>query len=98
MATLSSLDVNNITPAVVTWRWINETRFLVGPDPQIRDITITTRFDSQETLFDLNIPIRLKGIKTGMFLIVRILPSSTSSFDKKAPNAYNSTRSPTKSC
>ncbi|RKK85926.1 hypothetical protein BFJ71_g14016 [Fusarium oxysporum] len=81
MATLSSLDVNNITPAVVTWRWINETRFLVGPDPQIRDITITTRFDSQETLFDLNIPIRLKGIKTGTFLIVRVLPSSISSFD-----------------
>ncbi|KAF5691710.1 hypothetical protein FCIRC_288 [Fusarium circinatum] len=81
MATLSSLDVNSTTPAVITWRWNDTTRFLVGPDPQIRDITITTRFDSQETLFDINIPIRLKGIKTGTFLIIRVLPPSISSFD-----------------
>ncbi|PNP83707.1 hypothetical protein FNYG_02924 [Fusarium nygamai] len=81
MATLSSLDVNSTTPAVVAWRWNDTTRFLIGPDPQIRDITITTRFDSQETLFDINIPIRLKGIKTGTFLIVRVLPPSIASFD-----------------
>lgn len=81
MATLSSLDVNSTTPAVVTWRWNDMTRFLIEPDPQIRDITITTRFDSQETLFDINIPIRLKGIKTGTFLIIRALPPFISSFD-----------------
>lgn len=81
MTTLSSLDVNSTAPAVVSWRWNDTTHFLIGPDPQIRDITITTRFDSQETLFDINIPIRLKGIKTGTFLIIRVLPPSISSFD-----------------
>ncbi|KAF9771806.1 hypothetical protein IL306_010531 [Fusarium sp. DS 682] len=81
MATLSSLDVNTTTPAVVSWRWNDATRFLVEPDPAIRDITLTTHFNKNDTLFDLAIPIRIKGIKTGTTLIVRVLPSSISSFD-----------------
>ncbi|KAF4337166.1 hypothetical protein FBEOM_8952 [Fusarium beomiforme] len=81
MATLASLDVNITSTAVVSWRWNDTTRFLVEPDPAIRDITLTTRFDKNDTLFDLTIPIRLKGLKTGTTLIIRVLPSSISSFD-----------------
>ncbi|KAF5232953.1 hypothetical protein FAUST_8441 [Fusarium austroamericanum] len=79
MATLSSLDVNTTNSAVVAWCWNDATRFLAEPDPQIRDITFTTRFDSIATFFQLNIPIRIKGIKTGTTLILRISPSFISS-------------------
>jgi FtsZ-binding cell division protein ZapB len=81
MATLSSLDVNTTNSAVVAWCWNDTTRFLAEPDPQIRDITFTTRFDSIATFFQLNIPIRIKGIKTGTTLILRISPSLISSFE-----------------
>jgi FtsZ-binding cell division protein ZapB len=81
MATLSSLDVNTTNSAVVAWCWNDTTRFLAEPDPQIRDITFTTRFDSIATFFQLNIPIRIKGIKTGTTLILRIPPSFISSFE-----------------
>ncbi|KAI6771230.1 hypothetical protein HG531_008855 [Fusarium graminearum] len=79
MATLSSLGVNTTNSAVVAWCWNDATRFLAEPDPQIRDITFTTRFDSIATFFQLNIPIRIKGIKTGTTLILRISPSFISS-------------------
>ncbi|KAL6916887.1 hypothetical protein ACHAPO_006767 [Fusarium lateritium] len=81
MATLSNLDVNTTNSAVAAWCWNNATRFLAEPDPQIRDITFTTRFDSIATFFQLNIPIRIKGIKTGTTLILRISPSFISSFE-----------------
>jgi regulator of replication initiation timing len=81
MATLSTLDVNTTSPAVVSWRCNEVTRFLAEPDPQIRDITFTTRFDTTATFFQLNIPIRIKGIKTGTTLILRISPSLISSFE-----------------
>ncbi|RBR15917.1 uncharacterized protein FIESC28_07119 [Fusarium coffeatum] len=84
MATLSTLDVNTTSSAVVSWRWNEVTRFLAEPDPQIRDITFTTRFDNTATFFQLNIPIRIKGIKTGTSLILRIPPSSISSFEVTA--------------
>ncbi|RGP61097.1 hypothetical protein FLONG3_10652 [Fusarium longipes] len=91
MATLSSLDVNTTNSAVVAWCWNDTTRFLAEPDPQIRDITFTTRFDSIATFFQLNIPIRIKGIKTGTTLILRLSPSLISSFeitqDPAIPNA-----------
>ncbi|CAG7566180.1 unnamed protein product [Fusarium equiseti] len=80
MATLSTLDVNTTSPAVVSWCCNEVTRFLAEPDPQIRDITLTTRFDTTATFFQLSVPIRLKGIKTGTTLILRIPPSSISSF------------------
>ncbi|KAL4731552.1 hypothetical protein ACLX1H_000524 [Fusarium chlamydosporum] len=81
MATLSSLDVHATNPAIVTWCWNDATRFLSEPDPQIREITFTTRFDCTSTFFQLNIPIRIKGIKTSTALILRISPSSISSFE-----------------
>ncbi|KAH7174403.1 uncharacterized protein B0J16DRAFT_181886 [Fusarium flagelliforme] len=84
MATLSTLDVNTTSSAVASWRWNEVTRFLAEPDPQIRDITFTTRFDNTATFFQLNIPIRIKGIKTGTTLILRIPPTSISSFEVTA--------------
>ncbi|KAM0351685.1 hypothetical protein ACHAPU_002695 [Fusarium lateritium] len=81
MATLSSLDINTTAPAVIAWQWNDAPCLLAQPDPQIRDITLSTRFDSTGTFFQLNVPIRVKGIRTGTTLILRILSSSISSFD-----------------
>jgi hypothetical protein len=92
MATLSTLDVNTTSPAVVSWSCNEVTRFLAEPDPQIRDITFTTRFDTTATFFQLNIPIRLKGIKTGTTLILRIPPSSITSFKVESPTAPSAVR------
>jgi len=92
MATLSTLDVNTTSPAVVSWSCNEVTRFLAEPDPQIRDITFTTRFDTTATFFQLNIPIRIKGVKTGTTLILRISPSSISSFKVESPTVPSAVR------
>lgn len=93
METLSTLDVNTTSSAVVSWCWNEATRFLAEPDPQIRDITFTTRFDNTATFFQLNIPIRIKGVKTGTTLILRISPSSISSVEvTTSPTAPSAVR------
>ncbi|KAF4948640.1 hypothetical protein FSARC_13690 [Fusarium sarcochroum] len=81
MSTPASLNVYKTTPAVIAWQWNNETRSLAEPDPPIKSITLTTRFDATNTFFELSIPIRLKGIKTSSSIILRIPPSSIAYFD-----------------
>ncbi|KAJ4118966.1 hypothetical protein NW768_010709 [Fusarium equiseti] len=93
MATLSTLDVNTTSPAVVSWCCNETTRFLAEPDPQIRDITLTTRFDGTATFFQLNIPIRIKGIKSATTLILRISPPLVSSLEvTQSPTAPSAVR------
>ncbi|KAJ4250114.1 hypothetical protein NW762_011924 [Fusarium torreyae] len=77
----SSPNVHRITPAVIAWQWNNAPRSLAEPDPPIKTITLTTRFDTTYAFFELSIPIRLKGIKTSSSIILRIPPSSIASFD-----------------
>ncbi|KAH7262822.1 hypothetical protein BKA59DRAFT_39811 [Fusarium tricinctum] len=81
MTTLPTLDIHKSTPAVVTWQWNDSTRYLAEPDPQIKRVTFTTRFDTTCAFFELSIPIKLKGIKTSSSIILRIPPSSIDSFD-----------------
>jgi hypothetical protein len=81
MTTLPTLDIHKSTPAVVTWQWNDSTRYLAEPDPQIKRVTFTTRFDTTCAFFELSIPIKLKGIKTSSSIILRIPPSSIASFD-----------------
>ncbi|KAJ4317639.1 hypothetical protein N0V84_007238 [Fusarium piperis] len=86
MSTLRSLDVDSDAPAVITWQWNNSNCSLAEPDPQIKSITLTTRFTTTSAFFQLNIPIKLKGIKTLTSIILRISSSSIASFNF-LPNA-----------
>ncbi|KAF4450431.1 hypothetical protein F53441_6430 [Fusarium austroafricanum] len=81
MSTLPSLNIHKTAPAVIAWQWNGSTCSLAEPDPQIKSITLTTRFDTTCALFELSIPIKLKGIKTSSSLLLRIPPSSIASFD-----------------
>ncbi|KAF5003305.1 hypothetical protein FDECE_10135 [Fusarium decemcellulare] len=100
--TTPTLDVHKSTPAVIAWRCNDSTRCLAEPDPQIKRIILTTRFDATCAWFELSIPIKLKGIKAASSIIVRILPSSITSFDyalsTTAPQVVHDTLASTTLC
>lgn len=76
-----TLDIHKSTTAVIVWRCNHPTCCLAEPDPQIKRIILTTRFDATCAWFELSIPIKLKGIKTASSIIIRILPSSIAAFN-----------------
>ncbi|SCV48114.1 uncharacterized protein FFB14_10201 [Fusarium fujikuroi] len=85
MSTSPCLDVHFTTRAVIEWQSDNEsdraTRFLAKPDPKVSSITLTTRFDSKGSLFDIHIPLKLKGIDNTSDITLRACASSVISLD-----------------
>jgi hypothetical protein len=84
MSTSSScLDIDQTTPAVVEWEWNDATHYLATPDPKIDDIILRIRFCDETScaLFELRIPINLKGVDGVSNIFIRIHPSSITSFD-----------------
>ncbi|KAM0211975.1 hypothetical protein ACHAPA_006009 [Fusarium lateritium] len=85
---MADLEICNVTPAVVGWQWDSVDCFLSEPDPKFSDITLTTRFDTATSLFELSIPIKLKDIRLKddkgdnniSTLLLRICPSTADSF------------------
>jgi FtsZ-binding cell division protein ZapB len=96
---MSDINIDKSTPAVIEWQWGDATRSLIEPDPKYANITLTTRFDTTCSFFELSIPIkikhtRLKDDKEGdgvSALFLRICPSTVKTFSfastTTAPNA-----------
>ncbi|RGP69271.1 hypothetical protein FLONG3_7907 [Fusarium longipes] len=57
---MSDLNIDKSTPAVIEWPWGDATRSLIEPDPKYADITLTTRFGTTCSFFELSIPIKIK--------------------------------------
>ncbi|KAF5666072.1 hypothetical protein FHETE_6373 [Fusarium heterosporum] len=99
---MADVNVHNTTPAVIGWQWNDATCSLSEPDPKFSDITLTTRFDTTCSLFELSIPIKIKDIrlkddKAGdngiSTLLLRICPSTIDTFSfASAATAPESTR------
>ncbi|KAH7237150.1 uncharacterized protein BKA55DRAFT_521110, partial [Fusarium redolens] len=85
MSTLPCLDVHFTTRAVIEWQSDNEsdrtTRILAKPDPKVSSITLTARFDSKSALFDIHIPLKLKGLDSTSDITLRACASSIISLD-----------------
>ncbi|KAM0198501.1 hypothetical protein ACHAPI_004025 [Fusarium lateritium] len=85
---MADLEICNVSPAVVGWQWDGVDCSLSEPDPKFSDITLTTRFDTTTSLFELSIPIKLKDIRLKddkgdnniSTLLLRICPSTVDSF------------------
>ncbi|KAM0288929.1 hypothetical protein ACHAO9_006437 [Fusarium lateritium] len=85
---MADLEICNVTPAVVGWQWDGVECSLSEPDPKFSDITLTTRFDTTTSLFELSIPIKLKGTRLKddkgdnniSTLLLRICPSTVDAF------------------
>ncbi|KAH6956194.1 hypothetical protein DER45DRAFT_261603 [Fusarium avenaceum] len=99
---MADLEICNVTPAVVGWQWDGVGCSLSEPDPKFSDITLTTRFDTTCSLFELSIPIKLKDIRLKddkgdnsiSTLLLRICPSTVESFSfASIPAAPKATRS-----
>ncbi|KAF5646165.1 hypothetical protein F52700_1855 [Fusarium sp. NRRL 52700] len=91
MSTSPCLDVHFTTRAVIEWESDNEsdraTRILAKPDPKVSSITLATRFDSKDSLFDIHVPLKLKGLDSTSDITLRACASSIISLDlvKNAP-------------
>ncbi|KAF4945690.1 hypothetical protein FGADI_11743 [Fusarium gaditjirri] len=85
MSTSPCLDVHFTTRAVIEWQSDNEldrtTRILAKPDPKVSSITLTPRFDSKCSLFDIHIPLKLKGLDNTSDITLRACASSIISLD-----------------
>jgi hypothetical protein len=81
MSTSPCLDVHSTTRAVIEWQSDNTTRILSKPDPKVSSITLTARFDSTSTLFDVHIPLKLKGLENRSDITLRACASSIISLD-----------------
>ncbi|KAF5986387.1 hypothetical protein FBULB1_2450 [Fusarium bulbicola] len=85
MSTSPCLDVHFTTRAVIEWQSDNEsdgtTRILAKPDPKVSSITLATRFDSKGSLFDIHIPLKLKGLDNTSDIALRACASSIISLD-----------------
>ncbi|KAM5528297.1 hypothetical protein FOXYSP1_19566 [Fusarium oxysporum f. sp. phaseoli] len=60
---MADININNTTPAVIGWQWNDAACSLIEPDPKFSDITLTTRFDTTCSLFELSVPIKIKDIR-----------------------------------
>ncbi|PCD21518.1 hypothetical protein AU210_016479 [Fusarium oxysporum f. sp. radicis-cucumerinum] len=99
---MADININNTTPAVIGWQSNDAAFSLIEPDPKFSDITLTTRFDTTCSLFELSVPIkmkeiRLKGDKGGensiSTLLLRICPSTVDTFSfASATTSPESTR------
>ncbi|KAJ4125600.1 hypothetical protein NW765_001374 [Fusarium oxysporum] len=85
---MPDIGIHNTTPAVIGWQRNNALHFLTEPDPNYNNITLTTRFDTTCSFFELSVPIKIKGIrlkddKAGdnsiSALLLRICPSTVKS-------------------
>lgn len=85
MSTSPCLDVHFTTRAVIEWQSDDEadrtTRILARPDPKVSSITLTARFDSKGSLFDIHVPLKLKGLDSTSDITLRACASSIISFD-----------------
>ncbi|KAL5586131.1 hypothetical protein FOBRF1_016001 [Fusarium oxysporum] len=85
MSTSPCLDVHFTARAVIEWQSDHEsdrtTRILAKPDPKVSSITLTARFDSKGSLFDIHIPLKLKGLDNTSDVTLRACASSVISFD-----------------
>jgi hypothetical protein len=57
---MPSINIDKSTPAVIEWQCGDATCSLIEPDPKYASITITTRFDTTTSFFELSIPIKIK--------------------------------------
>ncbi|KAG5745255.1 hypothetical protein H9Q70_012049 [Fusarium xylarioides] len=85
MSTSPCLDVHFTTRAVIEWQSDNEsdrtTCILAKPDPKVSSITLTTRFDSKGSLFDIHVPLKLKGLDSTSDITLRACASFIDSLD-----------------
>ncbi|KAM5522441.1 hypothetical protein FOXYSP1_16332 [Fusarium oxysporum f. sp. phaseoli] len=85
MSTSPCLDVHFTARAVIEWQSDHEsdrtTRILAKPDPKVSSITLTARFDSKGSLFDIHIPLKLKGLDNTSDVTLRACASSVISLD-----------------
>ncbi|KAH7153954.1 hypothetical protein DER46DRAFT_638030 [Fusarium sp. MPI-SDFR-AT-0072] len=85
MSTSPCLDVHFTTRAVIEWQSDSESdrtaRILAKPDPKVSSITLTARFDSKGSLFDVHIPLKLKGLDNTSDITLRACASSVISLD-----------------
>ncbi|KAI3573033.1 hypothetical protein IWW34DRAFT_584496, partial [Fusarium oxysporum f. sp. albedinis] len=86
---MADVNINNTTPAVIGWQWNDAACSLTEPDPKFSDITLTTRFDTTCSLFELSVPIKIKDIRLKddkggensiSTLLLRICPSTVDTF------------------
>ncbi|KAF9780342.1 hypothetical protein IL306_000627 [Fusarium sp. DS 682] len=86
---MPDIHIHNSTPAVIGWQWKDALHYLTEPDPKYNNITLTTRFDTTCSFFELSVPIKIKDIrlkddKAGdnsiSALLLRICPSSVNTF------------------
>lgn len=85
MSTSLCLDVHFTTRAVIEWQSDNEsdhtTHILAKPDPKVSSLSLTTRFDSKGSLFDIHVPLKLKGLDSTSDITLRACASSIISLD-----------------
>ncbi|KAH0492043.1 hypothetical protein TgHK011_007010 [Trichoderma gracile] len=83
MSTFPCLDFDVKTPACIEWTSNDATQCLVDPDPQRDRLMFESRFSNETSSasFQLNCPIRVKGIESQSHIICLIHTSSITSFD-----------------
>jgi hypothetical protein len=81
MSSSPCLDIHHSTKAVVQWQSDTTTHILAKPDPQVSSITLNFRFDKTCALFELSIPVKLKGLDTTTAVTLRACASSIISLD-----------------
>ncbi|TVY68266.1 hypothetical protein Focb16_v002358 [Fusarium oxysporum f. sp. cubense] len=85
MSTSPCLDVHFTARAVIEWQSDHESDrtscILAKPDPKVSSITLTARFDSKDSLFDIHIPLKLKGLDNTSDVTLRACASSVISLD-----------------
>lgn len=60
---MPDINIHNSTPAAIGWQWNDALHSLTEPDPKYNIITLTTRFDTTCSFFELSVPIKLKDVR-----------------------------------
>jgi translation elongation factor EF-1beta len=81
MPTSPCLDVHFATHAIIKWESDKTTHVLAKPDPKVSSITLMAHFNSTNALFELHIPIKLKGLNNTSDITLRACASSIISLD-----------------
>ncbi|GKU07304.1 hypothetical protein FLAG1_10146 [Fusarium langsethiae] len=76
-----SVDLHHTTKAVARWLKDDTMRFLTKGDPKTKSITLSAAFDAEAAIFELAVPVKLKGLDTGTKAILRIYASTIASLE-----------------
>ncbi|KAM0293686.1 hypothetical protein ACHAPM_011556 [Fusarium culmorum] len=74
-----SAGLHRPTKAVAEWLKDDTTRFLTKGDHKTKSITFSAAFDAEAAIFELAVPVKLKGLDTGTKTTLRIYASTIAS-------------------